>query len=218
MCTGSMLSPRYSHVHFRTNEWSLRLFLYYTGSVDAHRKHVKSALQAGSFSHRSMSGASSYFYTTLDQRMHAGSMLLLSRHYSLVHFQCFTWGNGWNLRLFLYYIGSVDARRKHVKSALQPCSLSYWSVSEASGYFYTTLDQWMHTGSMLSPHYSLVHFHTGQWVEPQVIFILITARDQWMHAGSMLSSLQPCSLSHQWVESQVIFILCWISGCMQEAC
>ena len=62
---------------------------------------------------------------------------------------------------FLYYTGSVDARRKHVKSALWAGSFSHWSMSVASSYFYTTLDQWMHSGSMLSPHYSLVHFHTG---------------------------------------------------------
>ena len=137
-------------------------------------------------------------------------------HYSLVHFRT----NEWSLRLFLYYTGSVDALRKHVivKSTLQPCSLSHGAMSGTSGYFYTTLDQWMHTGGMLSPHYSLVHFHTGQWVKPEVIFILITALDQWMHTGSMLSSLQPCSLSHQWADSQVVCMLCWISVCMQEAC
>ena len=166
----------------------------------------------------------------------------------------------------------MDAHRRHVKSTLQPCSLSHWSVSEAWSYFYTNystgsvdahrkhvefttalftftpmsrvsgclyamLDQCMHAGSMLSLHYRLVHFYTGQWVEPQVILVLHWIRKHvesalvtafftfspvsgvvlWVvYVRSMLNLHHSLLHFHmgQWVEPPVIFILHWVSGCI----
>ena len=150
-CAQEACWVHYSLVHFRTNEWSLRLFLYYTGSVDAGRKHVKSALQAGSLLHRSMSGASGYFCTTLDQEA-----CWVCTSYSLFHILTSEWSSA---------VGSVC--EKHVEFAPQPPSLSHGAMSGASCYFYTTLGQWLyiicngkHVVSALQP-FSLSH----QWVE-----------------------------------------------------
>ena len=171
--------------HWLMSEASGYFYINYcAGSVDARRKHVE--FTRALFTFTPMSGVSGYFYTTLDQRMHSGSMLSL--HYRLVYCHIGQWVEpqvifvlhwisgctqeacwvctSYSLFHFLtnvwsQAVGSVCG--KHVKSAPQPCSLSHGAMSGASGYFYTTLDQWLYVGSMLCLHYSLLHFLTNEW-------------------------------------------------------
>ena len=128
--------------------------------------------------------------------VYVGSMLNL--HYGLVHFHMGQWVEPQVIFILHWISGCM-----HMWEACCVCTSAFFTFSPMSG-----AKLWVvYVGSMLTLHYSLVHFHTGQWVEPQVIIFILhwISGCTWQKCVTFKSALQPCSLSHwsvtEWVES-----------------